>query len=121
MISVKRSRTRAYRSRFGRYRSAIITTFSFAPRPWTIRWPARCLISSARILAEMNHPPYIGRLAPSPTGAQHIGNARTYLIAWLAARSRGGQVVLRIEDIDSPRIKTGAAQQACDDLHWFGL
>src|SRR5262245_55116754 len=64
---------------------------------------------------------YVGRLAPSPTGAQHIGNARTYLIAWLAARSRGGRVVLRIEDIDSPRIKAGATQQACDDLHWLGL
>src|SRR5437588_733880 len=63
----------------------------------------------------------IGRLAPSPTGAQHVGNARTYLIAWLSARSRGGRVVLRIEDIDSPRVKAGAAEQACADLHWLGL
>src|SRR5258708_5024731 len=65
--------------------------------------------------------PCVGRLAPSPTGAQHAGNARTYLIAWLAAASRGGRVVLRIEDIDSPRVKAGAAQQACDDLRWLGL
>jgi glutamyl-tRNA synthetase len=63
----------------------------------------------------------VGRLAPSPTGAQHVGNARTYLIAWLSARSRGGRVVLRIEDIDSPRVKAGAAEQACDDLRWLGL
>ncbi len=63
----------------------------------------------------------VGRLAPSPTGTQHIGNARTYLIAWLSARSRGGRVVLRIEDIDSPRIKPGADRQACDDLRWLGL
>ena len=63
----------------------------------------------------------VGRLAPSPTGAQHVGNARTYLIAWLAARSRGGRVVLRIEDIDSPRVKRGAAEQACLDLRWLGL
>src|ERR1041385_9069594 len=63
----------------------------------------------------------VGRLAPSPTGAQHVGNARTYLIAWLAARSQGGQIVLRIEDIDSPRIKPGAAEQACADLRWLGL
>jgi glutamyl-tRNA synthetase len=63
----------------------------------------------------------VGRLAPSPTGAQHVGNARTYLIAWLSARSRGGRVVLRIEDIDSPRVKPGAAEQACDDLRWLGL
>jgi glutamyl-tRNA synthetase len=69
----------------------------------------------------MSEPSYIGRLAPSPTGAQHVGNARTYLIAWLAARSRGGRVVLRIEDIDSPRVKPGAAEQACEDLRWLGL
>ncbi len=69
----------------------------------------------------MISPPPVGRLAPSPTGAQHIGNARTYLLAWLSARSRGGRVVLRIEDIDSPRVKAGAAQQALDDLRWLGL
>ena len=63
----------------------------------------------------------VGRLAPSPTGAQHVGNARTYLLAWLLARSQHGRVILRIEDIDSPRIKPGAAQQAIDDLRWLGL
>lgn len=62
-----------------------------------------------------------GRLAPSPTGAQHVGNARTYLIAWLSARSQVGQVNLRMEDIDSPRIKPGAAEQAIEDLRWLGL
>jgi glutamyl-tRNA synthetase len=66
-------------------------------------------------------PSVIGRLAPSPTGAQHVGNARTYLIAWLSARSAGGRVVLRIEDIDSPRVKPGAAEMALDDLRWLGL
>lgn len=63
----------------------------------------------------------VGRLAPSPTGAQHVGNSRTYLIAWLAARNRGGRVVLRIEDIDSPRVKPGAAESALEDLRWLGL
>ena len=63
----------------------------------------------------------VGRLAPSPTGAQHVGNARTYLLAWLSARSRGGRVVLRIEDVDSPRVKPGAADAARDDLRWLGL
>jgi glutamyl-tRNA synthetase len=62
-----------------------------------------------------------GRLAPSPTGAQHVGNARTYLIAWLLARSRGGVLRLRIEDIDSPRVKQGAAAQILEDLTWLGL
>jgi len=65
--------------------------------------------------------PIITRLAPSPTGSQHLGNARTYLISWLWARQRGGQVVLRIEDIDSPRVKAGAAEEALDDLRWLGL
>ena len=63
----------------------------------------------------------IGRLAPSPTGAQHVGNARTYLIAWLSARRQGGRVVVRVEDIDSPRVKPGAAAQALDELRWLGL
>lgn len=63
----------------------------------------------------------VARLAPSPTGAQHVGNARTYLIAWLSARAQQGRVVLRIEDIDSPRVKPGAAEEACDDLRWLGL
>ena len=62
-----------------------------------------------------------GRLAPSPTGAQHVGNARTYLIAWLLARSQGGSLALRIEDIDSPRIKAGAAELVLEDLRWLGL
>jgi glutamyl-tRNA synthetase len=62
-----------------------------------------------------------GRLAPSPTGAQHIGNARSYLIAWLSARARGGRVLLRVEDIDSPRVKPGAARQILEDLRWLGL
>jgi glutamyl-tRNA synthetase len=43
------------------------------------------------------------------------------LIAWLSARSRGGRVVLRMEDIDSPRVKPGAAEQALEDLRWLGL
>jgi glutamyl-tRNA synthetase len=63
----------------------------------------------------------VGRLAPSPTGAQHVGNARTYLVAWLAARTRNALLRLRIEDIDSPRIKPGATEQACADLRWLGL
>jgi glutamyl-tRNA synthetase len=69
----------------------------------------------------VNPPALVSRLAPSPTGAQHVGNARTYLLAWLAARSRAGRVVLRIEDLDSPRVKPGAAEQACEDLRWLGL
>lgn len=63
----------------------------------------------------------VGRLAPSPTGAQHVGNARTFLLAWLSVRARGGRLILRMEDIDSPRVKAGAAAEAIDDLRWLGL
>ena len=45
------------------------------------------------------------RLAPSPTGALHLGNARTFLINWLLARQNGWRIILRIEDLDGPRIK----------------
>jgi glutamyl-tRNA synthetase len=61
------------------------------------------------------------RLAPSPTGAQHVGNARTYLIAWLRARAQGANITLRIEDIDSPRVKAGFIELIETDLHWLGL
>lgn len=63
----------------------------------------------------------IGRLAPSPTGALHLGNARTFLLAWLSIRSRGGTLLLRIEDIDGPRVKPRAMAQALTDLRWMGL
>lgn len=61
------------------------------------------------------------RLAPSPTGALHLGNARSFLLAWLWARSSGAEVVLRVEDLDGPRTKAGAAEQAVADLRWLGL
>jgi glutamyl-tRNA synthetase len=64
---------------------------------------------------------YRGRLAPSPTGALHLGTARTALLAWLAARSEHGAVVLRIEDLDGPRVVPGAAEAIAADLRWLGL
>lgn len=64
---------------------------------------------------------YTGRLAPSPTGALHLGNARTFMIAWLRARSRGGRVLMRMEDLDHPRDKPGAAAAAVEDLRWLGF
>ncbi len=66
-------------------------------------------------------PPVVGRLAPSPTGGLHLGHARTFLIAWLAARHRGGRVILRIEDLDASRVRADAAEQAVVDLEWLGL
>lgn len=61
------------------------------------------------------------RLAPSPTGALHLGNARTFLINWAMARQRGWRVVLRIDDLDGPRIKAGAVEEAVEDLRWLGI
>ena len=66
-------------------------------------------------------PTLVGRLAPSPTGVLHLGNARSFLLAWLSARSAGGSLLMRVEDIDGPRIREGAAQQALDDIRWLGL
>ena len=64
---------------------------------------------------------YVGRLAPSPTGALHLGNVRTFMIAWLRARSQGGRVIFRMEDLDHPKDKPGAAAQAIEDLRWLGF
>ena len=64
---------------------------------------------------------YVGRLAPSPTGALHLGNVRTFMVAWLRARSQGGRVIMRMEDLDHPRDKPGAAAQAVEDLRWLGF
>lgn len=66
-------------------------------------------------------PSYIGRLAPAPTGALHLGNARTFLIAWLRARRAGGRLILRLEDLDHPKVKPGTAEEAYRDLAWLGL
>jgi glutamyl-tRNA synthetase len=62
-----------------------------------------------------------GRFAPSPTGAMHLGNARTALLAWLSARRQGGSVVLRTEDLDRARISPGAEARLLEDLAWLGL
>ena len=64
---------------------------------------------------------YVGRLAPSPTGALHLGNVRTFMIAWLRARNQGGKVIFRMEDLDHPKDKPGAAAQAVEDLRWLGF
>ncbi len=62
-----------------------------------------------------------GRYAPSPTGAQHLGNIRTALLAWMQARLQGGVFILRMEDLDLPRVKPGSAAGILDDLEWIGI
>ena len=61
------------------------------------------------------------RLAPSPTGALHLGNARTFLVNWLLARKHGWHILLRIEDLDGPRVKPDADRQLIDDLQSLGF
>jgi len=63
----------------------------------------------------------ITRLAPSPTGALHLGNARTFFINWLLARQNGWRIILRVEDLDGPRIKRGAGEMLLRDLAWLGI
>ena len=61
------------------------------------------------------------RFPPSPTGALHIGNARTALYNWLLARGQGGQLVLRIEDTDRERSTPENVQTIFDALEWLGI
>ena len=61
------------------------------------------------------------RFPPSPTGALHIGNARTALYNWLLARGSGGQLVLRIEDTDRERSTPENVQLIFDSLEWLGI
>src|SRR5699024_6140097 len=62
-----------------------------------------------------------GRFAPSPSGRLHLGNLSCSLLAWLSARSRGGRIVLRIEDLDAARCPRVYADQLEEDLRWLGL
>jgi glutamyl-tRNA synthetase len=69
----------------------------------------------------VNTPAYRGRFAPSPTGDLHLGSAAAALTAWLRARAAGGTFVLRIEDIDTPRVIAGSEARQVEDLRWLGL
>lgn len=70
---------------------------------------------------ELRRRGYRTRFAPSPTGPLHRGNLRTALIGWLEARLRGGEWLLRIDDLDGPRNRPGAEASILDDLRWLGL
>lgn len=62
-----------------------------------------------------------GRFAPSPSGRMHLGNVWSCLLAWLSARSIGGRMVLRLEDLDPDRCKRTYCDQVMRDLEWLGL
>ncbi len=62
-----------------------------------------------------------GRFAPSPTGRMHLGNVYAAVQSWLSARRRGGEWIVRIEDIDAQRSRSEYADQILSDLEWLGL
>ena len=63
----------------------------------------------------------IGRFAPTPSGRMHLGNVFAALIAWLSVRSQKGELVLRMEDLDTQRTSGEFAQLLRSDLRWLGL
>ena len=63
----------------------------------------------------------VGRFAPSPSGRMHMGNLWSCLLAWLSARSAGGGMVLRLEDLDPARCRQAYCDQVMRDLEWLGL
>lgn len=63
----------------------------------------------------------VGRFAPTPSGRMHLGNVFSALIAWLSVRSRGGSLVLRMEDLDIQRTSGEFADILRQDLQWLGL
>jgi glutamyl-tRNA synthetase len=65
--------------------------------------------------------PGVTRLAPSPTGVLHLGNARTFLVNWALARKRGWRIIYRLEDLDGPRVKPEAAKTLKSMLGWIGI
>ncbi|MCI8423591.1 MAG: tRNA glutamyl-Q(34) synthetase GluQRS [Lawsonibacter sp.] len=65
--------------------------------------------------------PVRGRFAPSPSGRMHLGNLWSCLLAWLAARSCSGEMVLRLEDLDPDRCRPAFCDQVMRDLEWLGL
>ncbi len=63
----------------------------------------------------------VGRFAPSPSGRMHLGNVFSAMLAWLSVRSQGGEMVLRIEDLDPDRCRPEYAEILKEDLLWLGL
>ena len=63
----------------------------------------------------------VGRFAPTPSGRMHLGNVFAALIAWLSVRSKGGEMVLRMEDLDTQRTSLEYARLLREDLYWLGL
>ena len=68
-----------------------------------------------------SNPAPVGRFAPTPSGRMHLGNVFAALIAWLSVKSKGGSLVLRMEDLDTQRTSEENARVLREDLLWLGL
>ncbi len=88
---------------------------NFVPSPLRSLFPAVNPQSATAV------PKYRGRLAPSPTGYLHLGHARTFWVAQERARSHGGELILRNDDLDSTRYKMEFVEAMLEDLRWFGF
>ena len=69
----------------------------------------------------VDNTPVVGRFAPTPSGFLHLGNVFCSLLAWLYAKSSGGKIVLRIEDLDPQRCSLAKADALARELEWLGL
>ncbi|MBW2254679.1 MAG: tRNA glutamyl-Q(34) synthetase GluQRS [Deltaproteobacteria bacterium] len=69
----------------------------------------------------MNPTPVVGRLAPTPSGHLHLGNACAFLAAWLSVRSQDGRLLLRVEDVDTTRARPDVLEGQLADLRWLGF
>ena len=94
---------------------------AFLPGRFMVQWGKR--MEEGRTLSNTTTQdrPVCGRFAPSPSGRMHLGNLWSALLAWLAARSRGGRMVLRLEDLDPDRCTQTWCDQVMRDLEWLGL
>lgn len=79
------------------------------------------VVNKHGVFKPVAEPIVIGRFAPTPSGRMHLGNVFSCLMAWLSARSAGGRIVLRIEDLDPRAQDRVVADRLMGDLEWLGL
>src|SRR5258707_582075 len=100
-------------------RSAIHSTFTIQHSPFLV--PPHALPSSLRPLSLMLPPMTTGRFAPSPTGPLHLGSLVAAVGSWLFARAAGGRWLVRMEDLDTPRVIAGSGEEILAALRRYGL
>ena len=97
----------------------VVTPLNYADPPAASAQDADPDASRAALV--QGHSKYVGRFAPSPTGPLHFGSVVAALASWLDARAVDGRWLLRIEDVDTPRVVAGSAERILQDLDRLGL